>query len=349
MSPTRPLRNPPSPDPLAGTRYRTVGILGRGGMGEILDAEHCDLGRRVAVKLLHRHLVTPDAIERFRIEAEALARLSDPHLVFVTDCGETGTGVPYFVMERLDGRTLRQELIRRGPLPLDEAVALFSEVLAGLDVLHAAGIVHRDLKPGNIFLCEGPRGARSVKLLDLGIAKILAGDPARIGIRGPSHVLTQGMAIGTPQYMAPEQARGGSVDARADLYAAGLVFFRMIAGKHPFEECRDFASLFAAQELPMPAPSSFRQGIPPAMDAVVLRAVAFDPADRFGSAGELGDALRGQSPSSTERLIDESPPTVRAGSVHSLRTTWPRLLLAGSGAAAISALITLAILLLAAR
>lgn len=334
-----PPSNPPgvhTSDPLNGTRYRAVGVLGRGGMGEILDAEHRDLGRKVAVKMLHRHLVTPDAMERFRIEAEALARLSDPHLVVVTDCGETPLGIPYFVMERLTGRTLRQELSRRGALPLEEAVSLFLEVLAGLDVLHQAGIVHRDLKPGNVFVCEARGGVRTVKLLDLGIAKILAGGPASIGLRAPPQALTQGLTIGTPQYMAPEQARGGPVDARADLYAAGLLFYKMITGKSPFEEHRDFAGLFAAQEQPIPPPSACaNRPFPAAVDALVVRALAFHPEDRFASAVELGNALRA------------AVPAARPDPAHSAPSAWRRVLLTGFGAASVSALITLAILLAA--
>lgn len=369
-----------SSDPLEDTPYRTVGTLGRGGMGEILDAEHRALGRRVAVKILHRHLVTREALERFRLEGQALARLDDPHLVVVTDCGETTRGVPYFVMERLAGRTLRQELLKRGALPWREAIELFLEVLAGLVVLHRAGIVHRDLKPGNIFLCEHPDGARSVKLLDLGIAKILSGASARIGLRAPEQALTQGMAVGTPQYMAPEQARGGDIDARTDLYAAGSLLFKMLTGRSPFEHCRDFPSLAAAQEEPIPSPSSVApRPIGRPLDTIVLRALAFDPEDRFASVDELAAALRAAllsteaaplaaieeqwfAQASTVRLDAMDPgvdardaatqhviPARRQTVPIELSFPWLRVLVVGLLAAAVSALCTLAVVLAAAR
>ncbi len=283
------------PDILRGTKYRTVGALGRGGMGEILDAEHCELGHKVAVKILHRNLLTPDARARFRLEAQALSRLKDRHLVQVTDCGETVDGIPYFVMERLKGRTLRQELAARGALPLGEAVDILLEVLAGLSVLHRADIVHRDLKPGNVFLCEEPDGSMQVKLLDLGIAKVLAGAASSLGLLAPEQGLTQGMAVGTPQYMAPEQARGEGVDSRADLYAAGLLLYRMVAGRGPFEECRDFQSLVLAQAQPIPPPSSLAPNpLSPRVDALVLRAVSWNPAERFQSADEFSAELCAQ-------------------------------------------------------
>jgi len=349
-------------------------------MGEILDAEHRALGRRVAVKVLHRHLVTRDALERFRLEAQALARLDDAHLVVVTDCGETTRGVPYFVMERLVGRTLRQELLKRGALPWREAVELVLEVLAGLRVLHRSGIIHRDLKPGNIFLCEGQDGARCVKLLDLGIAKIVSAASSRIGLRAPDQALTRGMAVGTPQYMAPEQTRGGDVDARTDLYAVGSLLFKMIAGRTPFEHCRDLPSLAAAQEMPIAAPSSVApHPIAGQLDTIVLRALAFDPEDRFDSVDELASALRAvlhaterepfgaaEEPwftqAQTVRLVapdaaavPSDAPTIQAVRPARRRAPfeasfpWLRVLAVGLLAAAASALCTLVVGLVAAR
>ncbi len=269
-------------DPLPGTPYVVRRRIGQGGMGEIYEAEHLDLGRRAAVKVLHHHLLgRADLVARLREEARLLGRLRHANLVEVFDLGVTADGRPWFAMPLLHGRDLRDELSRGGPLPAREAASLVAQALDGLSAAHAAGFVHRDVKLENLFLEEG--GA--LKVLDFGIAKVMdAGaftDP--------------GAAPGTPRTMAPEQCASGVVDARADLYAVGLVLYELCVGRGPFDELRgnDHGLRFAHwQRRPM-APSALApRPLPPGMDALILRALAKSPVDRFQTAAEMAAALR---------------------------------------------------------
>ena len=182
---------------IAGTRYRVVGLIGSGGMGSVYEVEHLELGKRFVLKALLRSLAGRDDLAvRLRNEWRALGRLEHPNIVSVTDAGVTATGVPYYVMERLHGETLASRLRRERRLPLAEALRIAADVLDGLSAAHRIGIVHRDVKPANIFLVAG----RPVKLLDFGIAKVL--DPQASQITG------QGIAIGTPRYLAPSRRPG---------------------------------------------------------------------------------------------------------------------------------------------
>jgi eukaryotic-like serine/threonine-protein kinase len=290
-----PAASPPG-DVLAGTRYRTVGTVGRGGMGEVVLAEHIGLGKRVAVKLLHEELARdPAVVRRMQIEARTLAALESPHIVQVTDFGQTATGRTYIVMERLVGRTLGAEVRVRGALPVAEALGYVGEVLAGLHAAHAMGIVHRDIKPDNVFLCDAVQGSpRRVKILDFGVAKVLdiAGGAALPAI--PRLVTEEGTLVGTPRIVAPEQAQGRAVDARTDVYAVGLLLYTLIVGEGPFAHLKDAVDLMKANAFERPAPPSTRtsQPIPPALDAAVLRALEKRPDDRFQSADELAVELR---------------------------------------------------------
>ena len=165
-------------DPLAGTAYRTRSFLGQGSMGLVVEAEHVALGTVVVAKLLHGDLrQRPDFVDRLRIEAQAMSRLRSKHLTLCTDLSVTPAGRPFLVLERLYGRTVADELKARGPLPVDEAIDLARQTLAGLRVVHEAGIVHRDIKPANLFLCMESGGQRLLKILDFGIAKVLVADP----------------------------------------------------------------------------------------------------------------------------------------------------------------------------
>jgi serine/threonine-protein kinase len=267
---------------IAGTRYRVVGLIGSGGMGSVYEVEHLELGKRFVLKALLRSLASRDDLAvRLRNEWRALGRLEHPNIVSVTDAGVTATGVPYYVMERLHGETLAARLRRERRLPLADALGIAADVLDGLSAAHRIGIVHRDVKPANIFLVAG----RPVKLLDFGIAKVL--DPQASQITG------QGIAIGTPRYMAPEQATGETVDARTDLYAAGLILFEMVAGVGPFDTARDANELFLAH-LARSAPplSSAAPGVPPELDRWVARLLAKRPAERPTDAESVATALR---------------------------------------------------------
>jgi eukaryotic-like serine/threonine-protein kinase len=298
-----PSRSPPAiaePDPLTGTAYRCsmrAGRpvrLGRGAMGEVLEAEHVALGKRVAVKLLRAELAAnPDVVDRLRLESQ-IARIVHPNLVSITDVGCTPEGRPFLVMERLTGHTLRAELTNRGHLPIGEAIDLVRQLLAGLGALHRAGIVHRDVKLENLFLCEPiDGGGRTLKLLDFGVAKVI---DARLCPDTPAPLALatrEGVAVGTPRYIAPEVALGGPVRPCADVYAAGMVLYMLVAGRDPFHELRDFLSLIRAHATVDPCPPSTLapQPVSPAVDAVILKAIARRTDDRFNSAAELAEAL----------------------------------------------------------
>lgn len=286
-------------DPLEGTNYRFIRHIGSGAMGEVVQAEHLGLAKLVAVKLL-RSGWAHDATwsDRFRLEYQALASLNQHrNIVQVFDSGETPDGRPFFVMEWLEGRTLRQETAKSGPFPVEEAIRLVRQVLSGLQEAHAAGVVHRDIKPANLFLCKGAEGI--VKILDFGVAK-LVGRPGEARRPAPLAVpTTEGVTVGTPRFLAPEQALGEAVDGRTDLYATAAVLYWMIAGKDPFHEHGDGANVMRAHVSIQPRPPSAiaEQPIPPALDGVILKALAKRPDDRQATvaqfASELEGALRG--------------------------------------------------------
>jgi serine/threonine protein kinase len=264
-----------------GTRYRVLRLLGQGGMGRVYEVEHIELGKRFVLKALLRDLASRrDLVARLRTEWRALGQLNHPNIVDVTDAGVTENGVPFFVMERLEGETLGQRLRRVRRVPVGEALSIGAAVLDGLSAAHAIGIVHRDVKPPNVFL----RADGGVKLLDFGVAKI-ASQTESITVRG--------VAIGTPKYMSPEQARGDAVDGRADLYATGLLIYEMIAGDTPFEDVKDSGSLLLAHIMTEPPLlSSAAPDVSPALDALVASLLAKDPAARPESAQGAAQALR---------------------------------------------------------
>jgi eukaryotic-like serine/threonine-protein kinase len=267
---------------LEGTRYRACYRLAQGGMGEVFVAEHLELQTAVVVKLLHPALADrADLVERMRIEGRALALLRHPNIVSVIDAGRTRSGRPFLVMEHLNGRTLGAELRARGALPWREALAIARGVLAGLAAAHAAGIVHRDIKTENVLLHALHDGSRVAKLLDFGVAKLLGGALAE-----PSGALTQhGVLVGTPGYLSPEQVLGCPADRRSDLYAVGVVLYKMLTGRRPFDQA-------AAQlQAPPRPPSAQGARISPVLDAVVLKALHQDPKQRFQTAAELAQVL----------------------------------------------------------
>ncbi|MGK3999708.1 serine/threonine-protein kinase [Sorangium sp. So ce1024] len=280
---------------LYGTPYRPVRRLGRGGMGEVIEAAHVGLDKAVVVKLLHRDLNRePRLVERMRVEAQSLARLAHPNLVMVTDFGRTAEGRTFLVMERLHGRTMREELAARGALPALEALDLVMQALAGLGAAHGAGIVHRDVKLENLFVCDADaQGRRVVKVLDFGIAKVVA--PGGDG-RAPAPSLYQteeGVLVGTPRYLSPEQACGMAVDARTDVYAAGVVLYTLIAGRGPFEHVRPIHELLRAHASEIPAPPSCHapRPVPPELDRAVMRALEKRPELRFPDAATFAAEL----------------------------------------------------------
>jgi serine/threonine-protein kinase len=290
--------DPLSETMLIGTPYRPVAWLGRGGMGEVVEAEHIALGKPVVVKLLHKDLARqPQQVERMRVEAQSLARLAHPNLVMVTDFGLTPEGRPYLVMERLQGHTLKDELAARGAIPVAEAVDLTRQILAGLSAAHGLGLVHRDVKLENLFICDADaNGKRLVKVLDFGIAKVVPG--AAEQTPAPSKFPTaEGVLLGTPRFLSPEQAMGKPVDARTDVYSTGMVLYTLLCGRGPFQDITSLTELLRAHAYVEPDPPSkhAKQAIPAEIERVVAKALAKKPEDRFQDASsfaaELGRAL----------------------------------------------------------
>ena len=270
---------------LAG-RYQVGNLIGRGGMADVHIGTDSRLGRRVAIKLLKPELATDPAFRiRFRREAQDAAKMAHPTIVRIFDAGEEtvhdASGaelqVPFIIMEFVDGRLL-SDLIAEGPLDPTEALRITSEVLTALEYSHRAGLVHRDIKPGNIMITS----AGQVKVMDFGIARAVAESSATIA--------QTSTIMGTAQYFSPEQARGESVDARTDLYSAGIVLFEMLTGKAPFVDQNPVAVAYQHVNQPVPVPSSINPRVSPALDAVVMRAVAKDRFARFQSAAEFRDA-----------------------------------------------------------
>jgi len=259
--------------------YEILNAIGAGGMGEVYAAEDTRLGRRVAIKLLLESFRRDGvALERFRREARAASSLNHPNICTIFDVGEQD-GVPFVVMELLEGSSVATRL-RSGPMSIDEAVPVCLGALAALDALHSRGLVHRDIKPSNVFLT--PHGA---KLLDFGLTKSVAvsGDTST----SPGEITHSGVVIGTPQYMAPEQLQGAPLDARSDIFSMGVMLFEMLSGQAAFSG-RTIPELF--HRIVFEQPASLVQ--PPPVRAIVSRALAKRPADRFQSAAAMAEQLR---------------------------------------------------------
>lgn len=262
-------------------RYRILRKLGEGGMGAVYRAEVIDVGHTVAVKLLHDRLVGDEvARQRFEREAQVTSRLNHPNSIAILDFGHTATGASFLVMEYLAGESLA-DVLHRERISVRRAVHILRQILSVLETAHALSVVHRDLKPANIFLIQQGESEDHVKVLDFGIARLRRDEGERM--------TRTGMVCGTPEYMSPEQARGFDLDARSDLYAAGVVFYEMLTGRRPFEG-KSPAEIMSAQIADPVIPPSDRapeRGIPPSLDAIVLWALAKAPEDRFPSAVEF--------------------------------------------------------------
>lgn len=266
----------------AGTRvgrYLIISHIGGGGMGHVYKAHDTELNRTVALKVLPPHLCRQnDYVNRFRAEAQAQARLNSPYVITLYSFMELPAG-EVLVMEHVEGQTLAQRLRSQGPMPADEAVRLFDQVLRGVEHLHEMGVIHRDLKPSNIFLSSGGL----VKLMDFGVAKVVDhNDPAQ----------TRTM-VGTLLYISPEQINGRETDSRSDIYTLGVTLFEAVTGRLPFERKSDYALMHAhVQETP-PSPKHYQRRIPPALEWVILKAIEKEPAQRFQNAAQFRAALLG--------------------------------------------------------
>lgn len=275
---------------LAG-RYRVERKLGEGGMGAVYAGEHLLIQRPVAIKILHPQLATNvDLVRRFLNEARAVTAIRHEHIVDVTDMGQLDDGALFMVLELLDGRDFAALIEEESPLPIARVLHIVDQMCAALELAHGRGIVHRDLKPENVFLVRRGEDPDFVKILDFGIAKILDGDGS--GVRTQT-----GVAMGTLHYMPPEQVQGGKdLDHRADVYAIGVILFRALGGRFPFEG-DTLASLLSKILLdPIPPLRSVRPAAPLELEAIVTRCLSKRAADRFASCAELRAALRAVPP-----------------------------------------------------
>jgi eukaryotic-like serine/threonine-protein kinase len=270
---------------VAGGRYQLRDLLGEGGMASVYLAYDSALDRQVAIKTLHTELGREQSFrERFRREAQAVAKLSHTNIVSVFDTGEDeldGSLMPYIVMEYVEGQplgsVLQADIQQYGAMPADKALKVTADVLAALETSHEMGLVHRDIKPGNVMMTK--RGI--VKVMDFGIARAMQS--------GVTSMTQTGMVVGTPQYLSPEQALGRGVDARSDLYSVGIMLFQLLTGRIPFDADSPLAIAYAhVQEEPV-APSTINRSVTQAMDALVARALKKNPNERFPSAAAMRD------------------------------------------------------------
>ena len=280
-----------------GGKYAVGRLVGSGGMGTVWLGQHTGLGTRVAIKFIRPQFAErPDARRRFEIEARAAASVDSKHAVKVYDYGVTEAGLPYIVMEYLEGESLSEALIRRGPFPAEESAKVIRQAARALTKAHAANIVHRDLKPDNIFLAtniesEDPDGLPYVvKLVDFGIAKML--DVEREGAKGLKGPTQDGSVIGTPNFMSPEQLTvGGTPNPLTDIWSLGACTFAAFTARIPFEgEVLGEIVLKVCVE-PMPLPSRFNADAPEGLDAWFHRACQRDPTKRFQSVEEMSESL----------------------------------------------------------
>ncbi|MCP4604966.1 MAG: serine/threonine protein kinase [Proteobacteria bacterium] len=303
---------PPESDPLIDSviqeRYRVIDQIGEGGMGVVYIAEHVEIEKKVALKVLRDDFSKrPEVVERFRQEARAASKIGHAHIVDVTDFGQIKDGGVYFVMEYLKGQGL-SDLIRGEPISVERAVPIVTQIARALQAAHKLGIVHRDLKPENIFLVEREEEKDFVKVLDFGIAKISDRDS------DGKRLTKTGMIFGTPEYMSPEQAAGKELDHRVDIYALGCIMFEMFTGQVPFDGESFMAVLTQHMFEPIPLIESIRPetDIPPSVRNVVYRAMSKDKDNRYSDMSALEADL--------ERALNDAGYVVdlprRKGAVH---------------------------------
>ena len=306
-----------------GGKYRIVRLLAQGGMGAVYEGEHVEIGHKVAIKVMKPELAQrAEALARFRREAQIAGTLGHDNICAVLDLGTTPEGSPYLVMPLLKGSSLAQALTECGPLPEERALDIAAQLLAALSAAHQVGVVHRDLKPDNVFLTQIGERADFIKVLDFGISKVL-------GAQREASALTQtGTLVGTPYYMAPEQARGlKDQDARVDVYAVGVILFEMLTGHLPFTGDEIGGVIIKIATEGFTRPSQLRPDLSPAVEGLVLRAMERDRDRRFPDAanmravvlgllaGDTGTAAGGSIPVATGRTTPSTPAPI-VGEAH---------------------------------
>ena len=360
------------PDALLGTvlsdRYRVVSVLGEGGMGAVYLAEHTLMRKRMAIKVLHPEMShMPEVVARFEREAMAAAHIDHPNVAAATDFGKLDDGSFFLAMELIEGLSLR-DILAKGRLPLGRVITITRQIVLALVRAHGLGIVHRDLKPENIMLIDREGEPDFVKVLDFGIAKVPVGALAKSSRNDPSApVLTQaGMVYGTPEYMAPEQALGQPIDARADLYALGIMAFEMLCGVRPFDDESKIRLL--GMHVTSPVPKMAEKGgpdVPAEVEAVILRLLAKEASDRTPDAkalleeldglqlllvasgrleGKLPTSFRGTAPSLSRFVPTPPPEAAPVFALGPLTANRRTLTMVGGGAALFVTIVMLAII-----
>jgi serine/threonine-protein kinase len=293
-------------------RYSILREIGRGGMGVVYEAEHVELAKRVAVKvLLDKYQDDDEAVIRFKREALAASRIGSPHIIDVQHIGAAPDGRPYVAMELLEGESLAAIMKRTGPMEPWRALHIIRQVLRATGAAHAKGIVHRDLKPDNIFIVNRDDQQDFVKLLDFGISKFLETSDYSIKTK----LTTTGAVMGTPLYMAPEQAMGAPVAPSVDIYACGVILYEMLAGRPPFNDGN--YNMIVAKLLTAPPPrlDDLRKKLPKPLVAAVHRSLEKDPAARFATAEAFAHALPQQASAISQLELATTLPPERAARV----------------------------------
>ncbi|MFO0758398.1 MAG: protein kinase [Byssovorax sp.] len=269
-------------------RYAILRLVGQGGMGAVYEARHTGTNRRVAVKVILDAGMDGEQVARFQREASIVGAIESQHITLVYDTGrDRQTGAPYIAMELLDGEDAEKLLERLGPLPVDLAVRIVYQACLGLGRAHKAGVVHRDIKTANLFLHRTESGQRIVKILDFGIAKPTGGDAQQLSLT------RTGALLGSPLYMSPEQAMGGAIDPRSDVWSMGLTLYEMLCGVRPNEDVPQLGALIVSIcTQPVRRLETLAPRVPRELADLVHCALTINPAKRFPSAIEMGEALR---------------------------------------------------------
>jgi serine/threonine-protein kinase len=296
------------PGQIVGGKWRIVAPIGRGGMGAVYEGQNISIGKKVALKFIDAEFARqPEIASRFQREAEAASLVESAHIVHIFDSGVTDTGIPYIVMELLRGEDLRARIRRMGRLPKEEAAHIVAQTLRGLHRAHEAGIVHRDLKPDNIFLVDRDDDPLFAKIVDFGISKMTR----RSGDVGTGTLTRQGVVLGTPFYMSPEQAQAlPNLDLRTDIWSVGAILYECLSGKPPHGGDSYEQIIISICTTDPPDVRSFDSSIPTALANVVHKAMQRDRTRRFQSAKEMLDAL--QATGTVTAISGVNPPPLSA-------------------------------------